>query len=73
MTTPTPERIMEVGLGFWSSKVLLSAIELGLFTELAKEPADLEGLRARLGLHLRVPAERERPDRSIVNTGIGAT
>src|SRR5688572_30319429 len=30
----TPARIMEVGLGFWPSKVLLSAIELGLFTEL---------------------------------------
>ncbi|MFN3484929.1 MAG: methyltransferase [Planctomycetota bacterium] len=53
MTNPTPDRIMEVGLGFWSSKVLLSAIEIGLFTELAKEPADLANLRSRLGLHPR--------------------
>ena len=44
---------MEVGLGFWSSKVLLSAIEMGLFTELAKHPEDLAGLRSRLGLHPR--------------------
>jgi hypothetical protein len=44
---------MEVGLGFWSSKALLSAVEMGLFTELAKQPGDLAGLRARLGLHPR--------------------
>ena len=30
----SPARIMEVGLGFWPAKVLLSAIELGVFTEL---------------------------------------
>jgi hypothetical protein len=29
---PTPEQIMQVGLGFWPSKVLLSAVEMGLFT-----------------------------------------
>ena len=32
----TPERILQVGLGFWGSRTLLSAVELGLFTELAK-------------------------------------
>jgi hypothetical protein len=31
----TPERIMQLGLGFWGSKTLLSAVEIGLFTELA--------------------------------------
>ena len=30
----TPARIMEVGMAFWPSKVLLSAIKLGLFTQL---------------------------------------
>jgi hypothetical protein len=50
---PSPEQIMQVGLGFWASKTLLSAVELGLFTELAKGPADLEALRTRLGLHPR--------------------
>src|SRR5437588_9246121 len=50
---PTPEHIMQVGLGFWASKTLLSAIEMGLFTELAHRPEDLETLRGRLGLHPR--------------------
>jgi hypothetical protein len=53
MTPPTPDRIMEVGLGFWSSKALLSAIEIGVFTELAQQPGDLASLRSRLGLHPR--------------------
>jgi precorrin-6B methylase 2 len=53
MTDPTPAKIMEVGLGFWSSKVLLSAIEIGLFTELARQPGDAANLRSRLGLHPR--------------------
>ena len=46
---PTPEHILQVGLGFWASKVLLSAVEIGLFTELAHHPVDLETLRGRLG------------------------
>ena len=32
----TPVKIMQLGTAFWGSKTLLSAIELGLFTELAK-------------------------------------
>jgi O-methyltransferase domain/Dimerisation domain len=42
-----------VGFGFWEAKALLSAVELGLFTELAKAPADLKTLSQRLGLHER--------------------
>ena len=34
----TPDKIMQLGLGFWGSKTFLSAIELGIFTELAKGP-----------------------------------
>lgn len=49
----TPANIFRVGFGFWASKVLLSAVELGLFTELAKGPADLAALSQRLGLHER--------------------
>jgi len=49
----TPSAIMELGLGFWASKTLLSAIELGLFTELAKGPLEGEMLRQRLQLHPR--------------------
>jgi hypothetical protein len=44
---------MEVGLGFWASKTLLSAVELGLFTDLARHPADLDTLRVRHQLHPR--------------------
>ena len=51
--SPTPDSIMQVGLGFWASKTLLSAIELGLFTELAKQPEDRESIQGRLGLHER--------------------
>src|SRR5262245_15690424 len=50
---PSLDHIMQVGLGFWASKTVLSAVELGLFTELARGPLDAETLRARLGLHVR--------------------
>lgn len=40
-------------VGFWASKTLLSAVELGLFTELAKGRANLRTLSQRLGLHDR--------------------
>ena len=49
----TPAKIMQLGAGFMGSKTLLSAIELGLFTELAKGPQTLEALTARLQLHAR--------------------
>ncbi len=49
----TPERIVLLGLGFWGPKTLLSAIELGLFTELAGGPLDAEQLIERLKLHPR--------------------
>jgi hypothetical protein len=52
-TKLNPEKIMQTALGFWPSKTLLSAIELGLFTELAKGPQDAESLRKSLGLHQR--------------------
>src|SRR3954452_18018267 len=46
----TPDRIMQLGLGFWGSKTLLSAVELGLLTELSKGPLDGEKFRQRIGL-----------------------
>jgi hypothetical protein len=51
--SPTPEGIMQLGLGFWGSKALLSAVEIGLFTELAKGPLDFGTLAERLMLHSR--------------------
>lgn len=50
---PTPANIFNIGFGFWASRALLSAVELGVFTELAKGPADLATLSRRLGLHNR--------------------
>lgn len=52
-TGPSPDHIMQVGLGFWASKALLSAVEMGLFTELAHGPAELHQLAGRVGLHPR--------------------
>ncbi len=49
----SPDNIMRTGLAFWPSKVLLSAVEMELFTELAKQPCDLKTLQPRLGLHPR--------------------
>lgn len=50
---PTPEHILQIGLGFWASKTLLSAVEMGVFTELAGRPESLEAVQGRLGLHPR--------------------
>jgi len=44
---------MQVGLGFWASKTLLSAVELGVFSTLANAPADLPTLQRKLALHQR--------------------
>ena len=48
-----PGKIMELSTAFWGAKTLLSAVELGVFTEVAKEPLDAETLREQLGLHSR--------------------
>jgi O-methyltransferase domain/Dimerisation domain len=53
MNEPQPDNILQIGLGFWASKTLLSAVEMELFTEIAKHPADLDTLQGRLGLHPR--------------------
>lgn len=50
---PSPDGIMQLGLGFWGSKTLLSACELGLFSELAAGSLSLEELSERFQLHPR--------------------
>jgi hypothetical protein len=55
--TPTPERLLQTGMGFWASKTLLSAVELGVFTELARQPQSLAELSQRLALHPRSAAD----------------
>jgi len=53
----SPDRILQTGMAFWASKTLLSAVEMEVFTELAKHPADLATLQGRLGLHARGAAD----------------
>lgn len=48
-----PDAIFQIGAGFMSSKTLLTAISLGLFTELAKGPLTLEQAMERFQLHPR--------------------
>jgi SAM-dependent methyltransferase len=48
-----PSHIMQVGMGFWPSKTVLSAVELELFTQLGSESMTGEAIGERLGLHAR--------------------
>lgn len=57
MNEPDPAHIMQIGMGFLASKTLLSAVELGLFTHLAKGPLTAAEIREALGL-----SERAVPD-----------
>ncbi len=50
-TQSDPSHIMQVGLGFWASKTLLSAVKLTLFTVLDGQSLPAEEIRQRLGLH----------------------
>jgi len=49
----TPQGIIQLGLGFWGPKTLLSAIEIGLFTQLAQGPLDANAIASCLQLHQR--------------------
>lgn len=51
--TVSPDGIMQLGFAYWGSRTLLSAVELGLFTQLAGGPLTLGEVQARLGLHGR--------------------
>jgi predicted O-methyltransferase YrrM len=56
-TNLTPARIMEVGMAFWPSKVLLSAIKIGAFTDLGNGAKTSNELQVSLGLHPRGTAD----------------
>lgn len=45
--------IVRLGMAYAESKTLLSAVELGVFTALAREPLDWQTLRERIGIHPR--------------------
>jgi len=53
MSDLTPDRILQTGFAFWGSKTLLTAVGMGVFTELAKAPMSGDALRTKLGLHQR--------------------
>jgi hypothetical protein len=48
-----PSHIMQVGMGFWASKTVLSAVELELFTELGSDELTGGELAGRLEFHPR--------------------
>jgi len=50
---PDPSHIMQVGMGFFASKTLLSAVELELFTQLGDGALTGPEIGERLGLHQR--------------------
>jgi len=47
---PAPDRIREIGFAFRASKVLMSAIELGVFGVLADGPLSMAALRTTVGV-----------------------
>lgn len=52
-----PDHIMQVGMGFWGSKVLLSAVELGVFTHLGEGCKTASELEQAMALHPRGTAD----------------
>ena len=54
---PDPSHIMQVGMGFFMSKTLLSAVELELFTQLGADALTGEEIGTRLDLHPRAIAD----------------
>jgi hypothetical protein len=49
----SPDNILNTGMAFWASKTLLSAVEIGVFTELAHGAKSGETLMGQLSLHPR--------------------
>ncbi|MDO7173933.1 methyltransferase dimerization domain-containing protein [Mariniflexile sp. AS56] len=48
-----PSKILQIGMGFWVSKTLLTAVNLGLFTHLAKGALSGQSIQNKLGLNRR--------------------
>ncbi|HZE89851.1 MAG TPA: methyltransferase [Verrucomicrobiae bacterium] len=51
--TPDPAPLLQTAFGFWSSKVLLTGVEMDLFSRLGKRRLSGAELGAELGLHPR--------------------
>ena len=54
---PNPSAILGTAFSFWSSKVLLTAVEFGVFTRLADRRLTGAELGAELKLHPRAIAD----------------
>ena len=52
-TEANPEQILQIGMGFWASKTLLSAVELGLYAHLSGGAKTGPELEKAMGLHPR--------------------
>jgi len=48
-----PEHILKIGMGFWASKTVLTAVNFKLFTLLANKPHTADEIKNKLGLHER--------------------
>jgi len=66
---PDPDDVLELFLGFWISRSVMAAVQLGVFDILATAPApdglDLEQAQGALGL-------RARPARALLDTCVAA-
>jgi precorrin-6B methylase 2 len=48
-----PSKIMQIGMGFFASKTMLTAVNMGLFTHLATGELTGQAIKEKLGLHDR--------------------
>lgn len=53
----SPAHILQIGMGFWASKTLLTAVKLDLFSTLGDSSLTAAQLQTRLGLHDRSSAD----------------
>ncbi len=53
MNAIDPSKIMQIGMGFWASKTLLTAVNMNLFTHLATGEKSGQQIQQLLGLHER--------------------
>ncbi|WP_323825670.1 methyltransferase family protein, partial [Pseudomonas aeruginosa] len=52
-----PQQIVETGMAFWSSRLVLTAVECGVFTELAEGPRTRGELIEAFGWHPRAAGD----------------
>ena len=82
-TTLDPSPILHTAFGFWNAKVLLSGVELGLFSALDAQALSCDQLAEKLGLHPRGTSDffdalvamkflERDPDGRYYNTPLGA-